>query len=365
MFMQPLESRILFSRATLTVTNLVSDGSVPAAHTDPNLVNPWGISAQPGAEWWVSDNGTGVSTLYNADGTALSLVVTIPAAGGGGASSAPTGQVANTTSGFVVSSGGSSGPAQFIFVGEDGGITGWNPSVDGTHAVMAVDQSAQGSVFKGATMGRRGGKSFLFAADFHNDAVDVFDSTFAPVHRAGAFTDSQIPAGFAPFNVQNIGGAIFVTYAKQDADAHDDVKGAGNGFVDEFDTGGRLLMRLQHVTTLNSPWAVTKAPTGWGAATGDLLVGQFGSGQVLEFNPTTGAYLGLLRRTADNKPVRIDGLWALQPGNGGQAGPTNTLFFTAGPNDEANGLFGSMTFRAASTASARRHRATGAGMFGY
>jgi uncharacterized protein (TIGR03118 family) len=371
MFIHPLEPRTLFSHAGVAVTNLVSDGApgLPAAHTDANLKNPWGVSFQPGQEWWVSDNGTGVSTLYAGTGAAFPLVVSIPAAGGGGASSAPTGQVANTTSGFVVHGGGGvSGPAQFIFVGEDGGITGWNPSVDATHAVMAVDQSAQGSVFKGAALGTRGGKPFLFAADFRNGAVDTFDSNFAPFHRRGMFADPQIPAGFAPFNVQNVGGALFVTYARQDAAKHDDVAGSGNGFVDEFDTAGRLIMRLQHVSTMNSPWGVAQAPASWGAAAGDLLVGQFGSGEVLEFNARRGTYLGLLRRAADNRPVREDGLWALQFADGGQTGSPNTLFFTAGPNEEADGLFGSMTFQAGST-SARRHRTTSStgstGMLGY
>jgi uncharacterized protein (TIGR03118 family) len=359
MFMQALESRRLLSGATLTVTNLISDGAIPAAHTDANLVNPWGVAFAPGGEFWIADNGKSVSTLNTADGTALPLVVSIP--GGGGGASAPTGQVFNGTGGFVVSKAGLSGPAQFIFVGEDGGISGWSPNVDGTNAVLTVDQSAQGAVFKGAAIATSGRRhhTFLYVTDFHNGKVDIFDSTFTQVNSPNAFVDPQTPAGFAPFNVQAVGSILFVTYAKQNALKHDDVAGAGNGFVDEFDTSGNLIRRLQHVSALNSPWGVSQAPASWGPAQGDILVGQFGSGQVAAFNIKSGKFEGLVRRTADNKPIVIDGLWALTFGNGGQAGPTSTLFFTAGPNGESDGLFGSMTIHL-TTATAHHHRTTSA-----
>jgi uncharacterized protein (TIGR03118 family) len=284
-----LESRTLFDgggdghgpdRFVQTILN--SDGSVPAVQTTPdtNLKNPWGISFGPSTPFWVSDNGKGVATLYHGDGSPVPLVVTIPA-GGTQTQSAPTGTVANTGSGFTLADGN---PAKFIFVGEDGGITGWN---HGNTAELKFDGSAHGAIYKGVTLGTLNGHDMLYAADFHNGKIDVLDSSFMPATNlpTGAFTDSRLPQGFAPFNVQNLNGNIFVTYAKQDANAEDDVPAPGNGFVDEYSTAGVLVHRFQHNGLLNSPWGIVQAPAqNFGRFSGDILVGQFGSGKILAFD---------------------------------------------------------------------------------
>src|ERR671930_1962756 len=246
--------------------NLVSDGFLPADHIDSHLVNAWGLTSLPGSPWWVSDNGTDVSTLYNADGTPRPLVVSVP--------NAPTGAVSNTGSSFVVGSG----PALFLFATEEGKLLGWNASV-GTTAQVVADKSGEGAIFKGlAIAGDR-----LYATDFHNAKVDVFDGSFGDVNTPGAFVDPSIPAGYAPFGIQNIGGNIFVTYAKQDADAEDDVAGQGLGFVDEFDASGTLIGRVATHGQLNSPWGLALAPASFGRFGGDLLVGNFGDGQITAF----------------------------------------------------------------------------------
>jgi uncharacterized protein (TIGR03118 family) len=312
--------------------NLVSDGFLPADHTDSNLVNSWGLTSLPGSPWWVADNGTSVSTLYNADGTARSLVVSVP--------NAPTGAVSNTGSSFVVGSG----PALFLFATEEGKLLGWNMSV-GTTAQVVADKTGEGAVFKGlAIAGDR-----LYATDFHNRKVDVFDGGFSDVNTPGAFVDPSIPAGYAPFGIQNVGGDIFVTYAKQDADRHDDIAGQGHGFVDEYDAGGALIGRVATRGQLNSPWGLAMAPASFGRFGGDLLVGNFGDGQITAFereSDGTFAPRGQLR-TGNGSVLTIDGLWALEFGKGALAnnGPTDTLFFTAGPDGEMHGLFG--TIRAA------------------
>jgi uncharacterized protein (TIGR03118 family) len=312
--------------------NLVSDGFLPADHTDANLVNAWGLTSLPGSPWWVADNGTDVSTLYNADGTPRPLVVSVP--------NAPTGAVSNTGSSFVVGSG----PALFLFATEEGKLLGWNMSV-GTTAQVVADKSGEDAIFKGlAIAGDR-----LYATDFHNGKVDIFDGSFGDVTIPGAFVDPSIPAGYAPFGIQNIGGNIFVTYAKQDADAEDDVAGQGLGFVDEYDADGTLIGRVATHGQLNSPWGLALAPASFGRFGGDLLVGNFGDGQITAFereSDGTFAPRGQLR-SVDGGVLTIDGLWALQFGKGALAnnGPTDTLFFTAGPDDESHGLFG--TIRAA------------------
>jgi uncharacterized protein (TIGR03118 family) len=312
--------------------NLVSDGSVPADHTDANLVNAWGLTSLPGSPWWVADNGTDVSTLYNADGTPRPLVVSVP--------NAPTGAVSNTGSSFVVGSG----PALFLFATEEGKLLGWNMSV-GTTAQVVADKSGEDAIFKGlAIAGDR-----LYATDFHNGKVDIFDGSFGDVTIPGAFVDPSIPAGYAPFGIQNIGGNIFLTYAKQDADAEDDVAGQGHGFVDEYDADGTLIGRVATHGQLDSPWGLALAPASFGRFGGDLLVGNFGDGQITAFereSDGTFAPRGQLR-SASGGVLTIDGLWALQFGKGALAnnGPTDTLFFTAGPDDESHGLFG--TIRAA------------------
>jgi uncharacterized protein (TIGR03118 family) len=354
--MEPLEGRRLLSGGGggggeggvfVTQTNLVSDGAVPANNTDMNdLKNSWGIAYGPNTPFWISDNGTSQATLYDAAGVKQMLKVPIP--GDGGQPSAPTGQVFNSLGGaneFQVTGSKGTGKALFIFAGEDGGISAWAPNTDpANNAILEVKQAARGSVFKGLAMGTAGGKALIYATDFHNGAVDAFDGTWTAVNLgASAFQDKHIPAGFAPFGIQNLNGNIYVTYAKQKApDNHDDQSGPGNGYVDEYDTSGNLLQRFDHVRALNSPWGLAIAPASFGRFAGDVLVGQFGSGQIAAFN-SDGDFRGLLR-TADHKPLVIDGLWAITPGGGGaKNGDVNTLFFTAGPNSEANGLFGSLT----------------------
>ncbi|MGE5224033.1 MAG: TIGR03118 family protein [Omnitrophica WOR_2 bacterium] len=328
---------------TFNQVNLVSDIPGLALHTDPDLVNPWGLSHSGASPIWVSDNGMGVSTLYNGAGTKLALVVTIPPPAGSapGTTSKPTGQVFNGTTDFVVTGASGSGPARFIFATEDGTVSGWNPAADPTHAILAVDNSASGAIYKGLAIGANASGNFLYAANFHAGTIDVFDKDFQPVQLAGSFSDPDIHRGFAPFNIQNLGGKLYVTYAKQDADREDDVAGPSNGYVDVFDTDGNLLQRAATRGRLNSPWGLAIAPPSFGAFAGDLLVGNFGDGRINIIDPVSGEFLDQIR-DANNRPITIDGLWGLLVGNGGNGGDVNKVYFTAGLNDEANGLFGSL-----------------------
>jgi uncharacterized protein (TIGR03118 family) len=341
-----LEGRSLLS-AGYVQANLVSDIPGAAQNTDPNLVNPWGIALQPGQPFWIANNGSGTSTLYDGNGVNQGLVVTVPAPAAG-ATSAPTGTVFNPGNSFNVSAGGQTGASAFIFATEDGTIAGWSPTVNETKAVIAVNDAAAGAVFKGLALGTNASGTFLYAADFHNGTIDVFNSNFAKVSLAGNFSDSSIPAGFAPFNVQNIGGNLFVTYAKQNAAKHDDVAGAGNGFVDVFDTNGNLIQRFASQGTLDSPWGVTQAPASFGAFGGDILVGNFGDGTINAFDPKSGAFLGQLQGTG-GQTISIQGLWGLQFGTGGSGGTPGALYFTAGAGQEQHGLFGTLAPAATST----------------
>ena len=328
--------------------NLVSDRVGQADTMDPALVNAWGLVASSSSPWWISDNGMDLSTLYRGDGTKVALNVSVPGA--------PTGVVFNTdTSGtaFVVSSGGASAAARFIFATEDGTILGWNPGVPppptSTQAVLAQDLG-KGAVYKGlAIASNDAGAFFLYATDFHNGTVDVFDSNFdVATLPPGAFTDPSIPDGFAPFGIQNIKNVIVVTYAMQDADKVDDVPGEGHGFVDAFDISGNLLGRIASRETLNSPWGLALAPDDFGTFSGALLVGNFGDGRIHAYDPDKRNGRGEFQRrgmlhSAEGNPIQIDGLWALQFGMGGAAnGPANVLFFTAGPDEESHGLFGKL-----------------------
>ena len=318
--------------------NLVSDGAVPADLVDAALVNAWGLVASATSPWWVADNGTDSSTLYNGStGAKLSLRVSVP--------SAPTGVVFNGGTGFVVTSGSTSGAARFIFATEEGTILGWSPSVAPTQAVVAVDNSAGGAVYKGLAIASTAAGDRLYATNFHAGTVDVFDAAFHPV--LGGFTDAALPPGYAPFGIRHLGSTIYVTYALQDADKHDDVAGVGHGFVNAFDTEGNLLRRVASTGRLNSPWGLAVAPADFGTFSGDLLVGNFGDGHINAFDPGHFRGDGELRprgqlHGADGPPITIDGLWAIAFGNGAAAGPTNALFFTAGPFGEAHGLFGKL-----------------------
>lgn len=324
---------------------LVTDTSAGASWADPNLVNAWGIAFNPTGPVWLSDNGSGKSTLYDGTGKAIPLVVSVPAApASGNVPGTPTGIVYNgAATAFMVSERSGtmnlSGSAKFLFASEDGVISGWSPAVDLTHAVVAVDRSLQGAVYKGLAIGGTGNGALLYATDFHNRRVDVFDAQFNPVTLSGGFVDPRIPVTFAPFGIQNVNGDIVVTYAKQDAAGHDAVAGAGLGYVDVFDPSGRLVKRLQGGEALDAPWGITLAPESFGRFGGALLIGNFGNGWINAFDPRNGELLGALRE-ADGRPLRIDGLWGLSFGNGFDSQPTNTLFYAAGPGQEMHGAYG-------------------------
>lgn len=325
-------------------TNLTSDQS-GASFTDSNLVNPWGLSRSSGSPWWISDNGTGRSTLYDGTGKAQSLVVTIPPADpSSNNSGTPTGTIFNGSTGFAVAPGS---PAVFLFVTEDGTISGWNPKVNPTNAIIKVNTKGA-SVFKGATIATvklefTGPASFLYAADFRTGRVQVYDSNF---NRATwlewGFRDFSMPPGYAPFNIQNIGGNLYVSFAKQDSEKHDEVDGPGLGYVDVFSPTGQLLHRLQHGPWFNGPWGLVLASGDFGIYSHDVLVGQFGDGTIAVFDSITGDFKGHLRDSS-NLIIKNPGLWGLSFGNGGSAGPANTLYFSAGSDEEQHGLFGSIT----------------------
>ncbi|HXZ56068.1 MAG TPA: TIGR03118 family protein [Gaiellaceae bacterium] len=315
---------------TFTVTPLVSDQPGVAPVTDPDLVNAWGLVSSATSPWWVNDNGTGLSTLYRgSDGTKQALKVTVP----GG----PTGVVFNSTSGFPLPTGGK---ASFLFDGEDGIVRAWN-GAQGT-AAITVGNRMDGAIYKGLALADTPNGPRLFAADFHNRQIDVFDTTFTYVPNSG-FTDPSLPKRFAPFNVQVIGNRVFVAYAKQDEDAEDEEAGPGKGFVDVYDLSGNLLGGIGDGRgQLNAPWGMALAPAGFPNFAGDLLVGNFGDGFInayKEGSPGHFVHDGKIRG-ANNRPLSIDGLWALQFGQGGNNAPAGTLFFTAGPDDESHGLFG-------------------------
>jgi uncharacterized protein (TIGR03118 family) len=312
--------------------NLVSDIDGVARITDANLVNPWGLAFGPATPAWVADNGTDVSTLYSG-GVRKSIPVTLPLVVGipGGA---PTGVVFNATPGFKVNGAA----AHFIFDSEAGTITAWNA---GTQAV--TEATTPGAIYKGLAIASKGGTTMLYAANFHAGTIDVFNDSFAPVTVPGGFVDPNLPAGFAPFNIQEIAGRLVVAYAQQDADAEDEVAGAGLGFVDVFDTSGHLLRRLVSQGALNAPWGLAVAPRHFGPFSGDLLVGNFGDGAINAYDPRTGAFRGTLQNK-DGNQIKINGLWALRFGNG-VIGTPQTLLFTAGIGDEDHGLFGEIVVR--------------------
>jgi uncharacterized protein (TIGR03118 family) len=322
--------------------NLVSDVPGKARVTDPDLVNAWGLALGPATPAWVADNGSDVSTIYQGGGrhqpvAKVPLTVSIP----GGA---PTGAVFNRTSHFKVHSNGAKGPALFIFASESGRISGWNPGVPAgsttsTQAISVVHR--KNAIFKGLAIASNDQRALLYATDFHNGRVDVFNRHFRQVDLgAGAFMDPQIPSGYAPFGIKKLGDRLFVTYAKQDANREDDTSGPGNGFVDEYSFQGDLIKRLASHGTLNSPWGLALGRNSFGRFDGALLVGNFGDGHISAFDPATGRFLGRLHNAA-GRLMTIDGLWALRYGNG-VAGSYQRLLFTAGPADEGHGLFGSI-----------------------
>jgi len=318
---------------TLIQTNLTSDRT-DAANQDPNLVNAWGLAFSPAGPIWIAANGTGKAVVYNASGASTGLVVTIPVPPGATGPAAPTGQVFNGTTAFQGD--------LFILVTEEGTIVGWR---SGTTAGLRVDRSGAGAIYKGVALVTRNTVSRLFAADFHNNRIDVFDGNYASVELpSGRFRDPQLPAGFAPFNVVAVNGALWVTYAKQDDMAKDDVPGAGLGFVDVYDFDGNFVRRFASGGVLNAPWGIAVAPAEFGALANQVLIGNFGDGTIHAFDAATGA-AGAAVLGANGAPLVIDGLWALGFGSGAPGVGRNQLFFTAGPNDEMNGLFGRLDVR--------------------
>jgi len=320
---------------------LVSDGSVTSDFTDANLVNGWGIVFGATTPVWVSDNGTGKSTLYDGTGKPVPLVVTIPGVMGQWGN--PTGVVFNvSTTDFSFTTTNSSGAkvssvAKFIFATESGTIAAWS---GGGTAVTVVDRSTWNAVYKGLAYGGNGAGHMLYAADFHNNRVDVFDSTFSPVTLAAdAFKDPHLPWGYAPFGIQAINGDIYVSYAKQDADAHDEIAGAGFGFVDVYDPDGKLISRVVSHEGLNAPWGMTLAPASFGEFGGALLVGNFGDGTISAYSPVSGHFLGYLQDKWHHR-LKIDGLWGIAFGNGVLSQKTNALYYAAGPSEESHGVYG-------------------------
>jgi uncharacterized protein (TIGR03118 family) len=349
-------------RDAYVVTPLTSNLAGHAAVQDAVLQNAWGIAFSPaGSPFWVNDNATGCSTLYDGTGakiTALQVSIPLPGNVVPGTScqpkdpnkppnpspAAPTGIVWNPSASFLVP--GTTIPAIFIFSTEDGTISAWagglNPA---DHAVLAADESSSGAVYKGLAFAVNAKGAFLFATNFSNGTVDVFgpngtDGMFTKATLDGNFTDPEIPAGYAPFNIANIDGDLFVTYAKQNAEKHDDVAGAGHGFVDVFDTDGHLIRRFESRGRLNSPWGIARASFAFGPFSGKILIGNFGDGRINVFN-NDGRLVDQLE-DVHGRPLVIEGLWTLTLGGGRNSSP-DTLYFSAGPNDETNGLFGTIT----------------------
>lgn len=325
-----------------TRTDLTQDAggvSPTAANTDSNLVNPWGLSRASGSPWWAADNGTGLSTLYDAAGIPQSLVVTIPPPKGSTSTAAPSGTVYNYTSAFPAAPGK---PSVFLFVTEDGTISGWNPGVDPTKAALIIDRS-KFAEYKGCAIAQTASGPRFYATNFTSGNVEVFDGRFHRVMLPRyAFRDNRLPDDFVPFNIQNVGGDLVVTFAHREEGSRDEDHGAGVGYVSIFDTDGRLIQRLQHGKFLNAPWGVVETPADFGAFSHRLLIGNFGDGTIAAFDLISGRYEGKVL-DATGKAIAIEGLWALSFGNGNKAGSSTDLYFTAGPSDESHGLFGKIS----------------------
>lgn len=320
---------------SFAATNLVTDdpGAHAAAITDPGLTNAWGIAYAPKGPFWVSSNHGGTSPLYKVDPatqatTKQGLTVAIPGDG------SVTGQVFNSLG------AGAFGGDVFLFVSEDGTVSGWRNTLGSNAEVLAPASDA--NVYKGSAFAAVAGNGYLYAANFRAGTVDVYKGSVAAPTLPGAFSDPNLPVGYAPFNVQTLGSTMYVAYAVQDAAKTDEVAGAGLGIVDSFDVNGNFLARVATGGTLDAPWGLAIAPTSFGALAGALLVGNFGDGRISAFNATTHAFLGQVLGS-DGQPLEIDGLWALAPGNDGSAGSSQSLYFTAGPDDEVHGLFGVLT----------------------
>jgi len=344
--------------SSYTKTTLVSDLPGVAPVLDAKLVNPWGLSSSPTGPWWISDNGSGSSSVYTSSGTSVLPAVSIPSPTGVANGGTPTGNIFNSAAGsqptsFVIRKGLMAGPSNFMFATEDGTILGWNRSVDSASAIIAVNRSAAtdsnndtGAVYKGLAAGSFNSEQYIYATNFRFGTIEMFDKHFQLVK---SFTDSQLSRTcplpgqcYSPFGIQNIKGNLYVSFALQDAQKHDDQKGSGHGFVDVFDTNGHYLRRLISHGSLNSPWGLALAPNGFGRASDHLLVGNFGDGHINVYDIYTGGFDGRLK-DASGRSIQADGLWGLAFGNNGLAGMNNELFFTAGIRDEAHGVFGKIT----------------------
>ncbi len=327
------------TNTTFVQTNLVADlSSYGGVTIDPKLVNPWGLAFSPDGALWVANNGTGTTTFYSQAGSKLPPTVAVPSAVAG-EPGVPTGAIYNASSDFVIPGTGAGpafGAAQLILAGEDGTISAWNNNT-GSSAVLVADRSGQGAVYKGIAMGLNSDAMFLYLTNFKHNTIDVFDAGFSLV---SSFTDATIPAGYAPFGIQNVDNKLYVTYAKQKApDNEDDDPGVGNGFVDVFSTAGKLIRRFASRGTLNSPWGIAVAPAGFGKFAGEILIGNFGDGLIGAYDPSSGALVEMLRGPS-GAPLSIAGLWGL-----GFAPNSAALFFTSGPSDESHGLVGTLTPR--------------------
>jgi uncharacterized protein (TIGR03118 family) len=328
------------------VHNLVSDLTGVADHQDPNLINPWGNGFSSTSPFWIGNNGTGTSTLYDGYGTATALVVTIPQAGNAGHDGPVTGVIFNSfgsnTNAFDVQA---EKPASFIFCSKDGVISGWNSGVSGTAASILFDNSKAGAVYTGCALGGTAAAPYIFAANFNAGTVDVYDGSLNlnPAPYTKAFQNSAIPAGYAPFNVQNINGILYVAYAKQNSAKNSDVGGAGFGYVATFSMSGTLITNLISQGTLDAPWGLAIAPATFGPFGGALLVGNFDNGNINAFNAMTGAPLGMLNDASGN-PIALPGLWSLNFGTGAKNEDAGTLYITAGigggPNNDPVGSHG-------------------------
>lgn len=329
---------------------LVSDkASIAAAHTDANLINPWGIAFGPGLPVWVADAGTSVSTLYDGTGAANPLVVNL--APGSNGKARPTGIVVNTSNDFIITptAGGPSAPALFIFDGLGGTLNAWSKSVSGTQASLVYDDGAGGAVYKGLALASCGGANVLYATDFHNGKIDTFNDQFKKVSSSGGFSDPQLPAGFAPFGIQLVGTQLFVSYAEPMAPANViEVLGPGLGLVDVFDSCGKFIKRFATGGALNAPWGFALAPADFGMFSNDLLIGNFGDGAINAYDPKTGQFIGSVK-TPDGTPIQYPGLWGIAFGNGAASQPVNTLFFAAGINKVQDGIYGRIDATTATT----------------
>ncbi|HZQ67975.1 MAG TPA: TIGR03118 family protein [Terriglobales bacterium] len=333
---------VLANAAAYKATFLTADVSGIAPFTDSKLINPWGISFSSTGPFWVSDNNSGFSTLYDGTGKPQTLIVTIP--GPNGAQGTPTGTVFNSTAGFVVTQNGKSGPSAFLFNSEDGTITGWSPTVNATAAVIAVDNSASNAVYKAMELALNGSSTLLYVCNFFSAKIEVYDSSFHLTTLPGSFTDPRLPPGFAPHNIRLINNQLYVAYAKQNATKTDAVFGPGLGFVDIFDLNGNFIKRFANKGKLNAPWGLALATSNFGTFSNNILVGNLGDGKITAYDATTGAVKGQLSDST-GKILQFPGLWGLMFGNGGSGGSKDVLYFTSGPGNYAHGRFGSIAFQ--------------------